>query len=156
MNVIQSVIGPLIMLGVFACVTASSEASLPIRSIAKGGFSGIQEPKQEVITDKKIWEQFWSKHSNLTRPATALPEVDFAKEMVIAVTMGTKRTGGYAVEVVSVQPADKKLKIAVKYTSPPPGAMTIQALTAPFHFVAVPKSDLKAEFVVEAKPASKK
>jgi len=34
--------------------------------------------------------------------------------------------------------------------------MTIQALTAPFHFVAVPKSDLKAVFVVEAKPASKK
>ena len=156
MNVVQSVIGSVIMLGVFACVTASSEDSIPIRSIARGGFSGIQEPKQEVITDRKIWEQFWSKHSRLMKPATALPEVDFTKEMVIAVTMGTKRTGGYAVEVVSVEAIDKKLKITVKQSSPPPGAMTIQALTAPFHFVAVPRSGLKPEFVVEAKPASKK
>jgi hypothetical protein len=54
-----------------------------------------------------------------------------------------------------VEAKDKTLKISVKNSSPPPDAMTIQALTAPFHFVAVPKSNLKPEFV-EAKPAEKK
>ena len=59
----------------------------------------------------------------------------------------TKRTGGYTIESVRVEPSEKSLRIFVKQTSPPPGALTIQALTAPFHFIAVPKSDLKAEFV---------
>jgi hypothetical protein len=156
MNVLQSVFGSLIMLGLFGCVTASSEDSIPLRSLAKGGFSGIQEAKQEVITEKKAWEQIWSKHSKSRTPAAAPPEVDFEKEMVIAVTMGSKRTGGYAVEIARVEITEKKLKILVKESSPPPGAMTLQALTAPFHFVAVPKSNLKPEFVKELKPAEKK
>jgi len=155
MNVVQSVFGSLILLGLFGCVNASGDDSFPVRSLAKGGFSGIKEVKQEVITDKKAWEQFWSKHSRLTRPAALPPEVDFAKEMVIAVTLGIKRTGGYAVEITRVQATGKILKIMVKQSSPPPGAMTIQALTAPFHFIAVHKSGLKPEFVVEAKSALK-
>ncbi len=151
MNVIRSVIGPLATLVLFACASVSGENSLPIRSLARGGFSGIREPEREVIADKKAWEQIWSRHNKSRKPTAALPEVDFEKEMVIAVTMGTKRTGGYAVEIVEVRPADKKLMIAVQQTSPQPRAMTIQALTTPFHFVAVPKSGLKPEFV-EAKP----
>ena len=75
--------------------------------------------------------------------------------MVIVVTMGTKRTGGYSIEIVGAGPAGKKLKVSVKQTSPAPGAMTIQALTAPFHFVAVPRNELEPEFV-EAAPAQKK
>src|SRR5947207_1397831 len=35
--------------------------------------------------------------------------------------------------------------------SPPIGELTLQALTAPFHFVVVPKSNLKPEFV-DARP----
>ena len=70
--------------------------------------------------------------------------------MVIFVAMGRQRTGGYSIEVANVEVVDQKLKISFKRKSPPPGAMATMALTAPFHIVAVPKSDLKAEFV-EAK-----
>ena len=153
---VVSAIGALLALGLFAGVTANGEDSKTIRTIAKGAFSGIQEPRQEVITDRKNWEQFWSKHSRLTKPAAPLPEIDFAKQMVVAVTMGMKRTGGYSVEIMSVTPGDGKLRITIKQGSPPPGAITIQSLTAPFHFVAAPKSDLKPEFIVETMPASKK
>ena len=153
---VVSAIGALLVLGLFAGVTANGEDSKAVRTIAKGAFSGIQEPRQEVITDKKSWEQFWSKHSRLTKPVAPLPEVDFTKEMVVAVTMGTKRTGGYSVEITSVATVDGKLRITIKQGSPPPGAITIQSLTAPFHFVAAPKSDLKPEFIVETTPASKK
>jgi hypothetical protein len=156
MNTVQSVIGSLIMLGLFACVTANGESSLSIRSLAKGGFSGIREPKQEAIRDTLAWEKFWKQHSVSGSSADRIPAVDFTKEMVIAVTMGVKRTGGYAIEIVRVEKTEKLLRIFVKETSPAPGALTIQALTAPFHFVAVPKTDLKPEFVVEAKPAEKK
>jgi hypothetical protein len=61
--------------------------------------------------------------------------------------MGTKRTGGYTIKIVRVEPTGKSLKVFVKQSSPPPGSLSIQALTAPFHFVAVPRSDLKPEFV---------
>ena len=140
---------------VVGCATATGASPPSIRSLAKGGFSGIQKAKQEVIKDRAAWEKLWTEHNKSTKSASRAPDVDFSKEMVIVVTMGTKRTGGYSVEIVSAEPAGEKLKVSVKQTSPAPGAMTIQALTAPFHFVAVPRSDLEPEFV-EAAPTQKK
>ena len=153
MNVIQSLLIGLFFVCLFNCVNAN-DRSLLIRSLAKGALSGIKEAKQEVIRDAAAWERFRKQHSISEQSAERIPPVDFSKEMIVAATMGTKRTGGYTIEIVRVEPAGKSLQIFVKQTSPPPGALTIQALTAPFHFVAVPKSDLKPEFV-EDKPAAK-
>ena len=146
MNVIQSLLIGLFFVCLFNCVNAN-DRSLLIRSLAKGALSGIKEAKQEVIRDAAAWERFRKQHSISEQSAERIPPVDFSKEMIVAATMGTKRTGGYTIEIVRVEPTEKSLKIFVKRTSPPPGALTIQALTAPFHFVAVPKSDLKPEFV---------
>ena len=154
MNVIQSLLVGLFFVCLFNCVNAN-DRSLLIRSLAKGALSGIKEAKQEVIRDAAAWERFRKQHSISEQSAERIPPVDFSKEMIVAATMGTKRTGGYTIEIVRVEPTEKSLKIFVKRTSPPPGALTIQALTAPFHFVAVSRSDLKPEFV-QAKPAEKK
>ena len=129
-------------------VLAADAPPLGIRSLAKGAFSGIAEPRREIIRSADEWEKLWRQHGSARAGAAApAPAVDFSKEMVIVATLGTRPTGGYAIEIVRVVAADKTLKVFVNQTSPPPGAMAIQALTAPFHYVAVPRSDLKAEFV---------
>lgn len=129
------------------CLTAVAAGPRALRQVAKGAVSGIREARQETIKDQAAWEKLWSQHCGRTRPAAKLPEIDFTGEMVIVVTMGTKRTGGYAIEVVSVEETGQGLRISVKRTRPPKGAMTIQVITAPFDMVAVPRSDRKAEFV---------
>jgi hypothetical protein len=153
--------GHIIAAALFAGFLAASPASAAegpaaaVRSLAKGGFSAITETQQVVLRDAKVWEQFWRKHSPDPRTMEKMPKVDFEKEMVIAVTMGQQRTGGYLVEIASVEREDEKLKVTVRRRAPPPDSMTIQVVTSPYHFVAVPKSDLKAEFV-QAKPEEKK
>jgi hypothetical protein len=132
--------------------TAMAEAP-QLRTLAKGSFSGIDEPKQEVIKDRQAWEKFWSQHSVSAKPQEKPPEVDFAKEMAIVVTMGKQRKGGYAVEIISAKEIEKRLRVTIKTVLPKPGGMSIQALTAPFHYVAAPRSDLKPEFIEEKRPA---
>ena len=155
MNLIQAVGIGLSVTCLLHCVAATGVQTVPIRSLKKGAFSGIREVKQEVVKSADAWEKVWKQHNTAAGGSDKIPAVDFSKEMVIVATMGTKRTGGYTIEIVGVEPHDKTLRISLKKTSPPPDAMTIQALTAPFHFVAVPKSDLKPEFV-EVKPPEKK
>jgi hypothetical protein len=155
MNVAQTAGIGLSLACLLSCVAANGAQTLPIRSLKKGAFSGIREAKQEVVKSADAWEKLWKQHATAAATSDKIPAVDFSKEMVVVATMGTKRTGGYSIEIVGVEAKDKTLKISVKKSSPPPDAMTIQALTAPFHLVAVPKSDLKPEFV-EAKPAEKK
>jgi len=142
MNLASSLTTCLAIVALVGCTIATGADPITLRSLGKGGFSGIKEARQEVIKDKAAWEKLWTEHAK-----TPVPEVDFAKEMVIVATLGTKRTGGYSVEIVSAEPAGKKLRVTVKQASPPPGALAIQALTAPFHFVAVPRSDLEVEFL---------
>lgn len=153
MNMIPTLALCLSLACLLDCIAANEAQPLPIRSLAKGGFSGIRDAKQEVVRSADHWEKLWKQHAAAVGAAGKVPAVNFPKEMVIAVTMGTKRTGGYTIEIVRVEAAGKSLKVFLKRTSPPPGAMTIQALTAPFHFIAVPKSDLKPEFV-EVKQAA--
>ncbi len=134
------------------CLAPGGADSFPMRALAKGAFSALLEPKEEVIKDKAQWEKVWAKHITSTKTSEKAPEVDFAKEMVIAVALGRRSTGGYKVDVTKVEEASGKLRIVVTKSSPPPGAMAIQALTAPFCFVAIPKSDLPPEFVDVSTP----
>ena len=129
------------------CLAAGALERVSIRSLASGAFSGITEARQEVIKSQVSWDKFLAAHQANTRSGPKLPAVDFSKEMVIAVTMGRKNSGGYAIEITGVETTRDALKVFVKRTSPAPGAITIAALTAPFHCVAAPKSDLRVEFV---------
>lgn len=107
--------------------------------MAKGNFSGIQEPAQMVVTNATQWAEIWAKHSAQKRPAEPVPEIDFEKETVLFVALGQKRTGGYAVEIAEVKRMEGKVEVLVKTRKPKPGGFQLQALTAPFHAVAVPK-----------------
>lgn len=145
----------LVLVSVSLACVAAGEDSLPIRNLAKGAFSGLGEATEKVVQDKLAWEKLWAEHRANIKGDLKVPEIDFSKEMVVFAAMGRQRTGGYAIEITSIRPANDRLQISIKRKTPPPGAMVTQALTAPFHIVAVPKSALKPEFV-EVKEEKKK
>lgn len=130
-----------------ACANAAPSEALPLRLLAKGNFSGFPEAKQEVIQTKADWERAWAKLSVRVKDADKVPVVDFSKEMVILVTLGQQRTGGYSIEITKVEEAGGKLRISVQRREPDPGALVLQVITAPFHALAVPKRELKPEFI---------
>ncbi|MBI1831207.1 MAG: protease complex subunit PrcB family protein [Planctomycetes bacterium] len=57
--------------------------------------------------------------------------IDWKKQMVIVVYGGTQRTGGYSVEVKSLEVKDAKLIVNWKLKTPAPGSIVTQALTNP-------------------------
>ena len=157
MNSVQTLLIGLLGLLLTGCLSPSRAAEgLPVRSLARAAFSGIQDPKQEVIKDKAVWEETWARHVSKAKGAPPRPDVDFTKEMVIMAAMGRKNSGGYSIQVTSVKPVGDKLQVNITQIAPPPGAMTIQALTSPIQFVAVPRSDLEPEFKETTATAEKR
>lgn len=120
-----------------------------VRTLFKGAFSGIQEPCQTVVTNKADWEALWNRHEANVEPKRPVPEVDFAAEAVLVVALGRKNTGGYSVEIVDFRKTAEGAEAIVKTKSPKPGALNIQALTAPVHMAAAPKTDGKIVFKSE-------
>jgi|GEM_PF-5393851 len=116
-----------------------SVRTLDFTTLQKGSYSGVTERKAVLIADPGTWSTQWQAHSAHVVPVPAAPAIDFSQYSVLAVYMGEKNTGGYAVEVAGVQLADGKLVVTVRQQSPGPGGITTQALTQPFHLIRIPK-----------------
>jgi hypothetical protein len=111
------------------------------------GFNAAQEaPQRMVIRDQKNWEKVWTAMTGNIMPQQAVPKMDFTKTEILAVFMGRKMTGGYAVRIVSIEEKDK-LIVTVRESSPPPGGMVTMALTSPYHVVLIPKTGKDVKFV---------
>jgi hypothetical protein len=61
--------------------------------------------------------------------------------MVVGVSLGTRPTAGYGVEIVRAVDASGTLIVEYVETAPSRDRVAAQVLTAPFHLVAIPKHD---------------
>ena len=129
-----------------AALVAVLQSSLPMRSIDRGQNSQIDAAKQVSAHNADEWSKLWTSHAgNRTRPS-----VDFNKEVVAAVFLGSRPTAGYAVEIVRARQEGVALVVSYKETRPSPDSVAAQVLTSPYHIVAVPKgstTDVKFERV---------
>jgi hypothetical protein len=129
----------------FGALTHGAETN-QMRTIFKGTFSGIQEQCQLVVTNQTAWEALWKRHVAHLEPKEAPPKVDFEKETVLVAAQGRQRTGGHSIEIVDFKKMDEKTVVRYRTRKPAPGGITLQALTAPVHIVAVPRLGGKVEF----------
>ena len=110
------------------------------RTIAKGDQSHIDAARQVLVRTPAEWAALWQQHA----PDHPLPRVDFTREMVVGVFMGSRPNAGFSTAIVSTT-ATPSGTLLVRYTEkiPAPGSITAQILTFPFHLVAIPKADVK-------------
>jgi hypothetical protein len=118
------------------------------RTIEKGEQSNVDEARQVLVRTEAEWTKLWQQHAtNRPRPA-----VDFTKEMVVGLFMGSRPTAGFSTAVVSATAGNGAL--IVRYSETMPGAKSVSAqiLTFPYHLVAIPKAavtDVKFEKVAK-------
>ena len=125
-------------------VAAILQAALPMRPIDQGTMSNMDDARQVSARSVEEWSKLWMLHGgDRTRP-----NVDFSREIVVAVFMGTRPTAGFGIEIFRVRQEGVALVISYRETRPSPDSVTAQILTSPFHIVAVPRgttTDVKFE-----------
>jgi PrcB C-terminal len=115
------------------------------RTIARGANSGYPTASQMVIDNPEEWADVWQQHTSDFIPPPPIPDVDFADDQVVGVFMGEKRTGGYSVEILSVQTKSSEQKdlaslvITVAYHQPKPGDIVPEVITHPYHIIIIPQ-----------------
>ena len=136
--------------------TVNAADAVKIRTIAQGNFSGVQTPTQTAVTNSTQWRELWAKHSAQRTPAEKVPEINFDQETVLFAALGRRNAGGHKIEIAEVKSVGDATEVLVNTRTPKPGGIQIQALTAPFHIVAVPKLTTPVKFkLVEADPQSR-
>lgn len=120
---------------------AIGATAVTFATLAQGSASQIQEFREVVVRSESGWDQLWSAHSSEPPPA-----VDFSQSLVVGVFLGMRPTAGYQVEVSAVRAKDDR--VVVEYVEHPPAsnAFVAQVLTAPFHFVVLPREVGEIDF----------
>jgi hypothetical protein len=114
------------------------------RTIEKGDQSNIDDAKRVLVRTDAEWTTLWREH----HPDKPRPAVDFSKEMVVGVFMGSRPNAGFSTAIVSATAANGALIVRYSEQVPAPGSISAQVLTFPFHLVAIPKAavtDVKFE-----------
>jgi hypothetical protein len=107
---------------------------IPYQTLLDETHSDLDQPLSEVVRDEPTWWSLWTRIYRGANPRAA-PEVDFSRDMLIAVATGTRPSGGFGVTVRSVVVRDDALEVEVLETCPPPDAMVTMALTQPVEVV---------------------
>jgi len=126
----------------FSCLTIAvmnAQAPPQPRTIEKGDQSNLEDAKQVLVRTEAEWIALYRQH-NFDRPP---PKIDFSKDMVVAVFMGSRPNAGFSTAVVSATAAAGVLMVRYSETRPAPGTLAAQILTFPYHIVAIPKADVK-------------
>jgi len=117
----------------------SNGVKVEVKREWKGAHCGYREPERLVIKTEDQWREVWKKIHHLQLPTPELPVVDFKKEMVIAVFMGERKSGGYEIEIKKIAQREKEIIVEVEEREPPPESIQTQALTQPYHLIVIHK-----------------
>jgi hypothetical protein len=115
---------------------AMQRAPIAPRTIEKGDQSNVENATQVFIQTDAEWAALWRRHA----PDRPMPKVDFGREMVIGVFMGSRSNAGFSTEVTGALVVKGVLVATYRETVPTRDAITAQVLTFPYHLVAIPKA----------------
>jgi hypothetical protein len=127
--------------------SAYGEASnFEIRRIGQWSRTGVGESRRLVIRDVNAWANFWSELGVGERP-----NIDFTRDVAIAVAAGQRPSGGYEIAVDRVRQQNGELIVEVVETTPGPNCMTTGSPTQPADVVVISSVNPKSWSFAERK-----
>jgi len=113
-----------------------------IRSLARGDQSNIDDARQVVARTSAEFDTLWRQHA----PERPAPTVDFSREMVVGVFLGSRPTAGYGVDILGTREDQGTLVVQYRERRPARGMITAQVLTSAFQIVALPARTGEVKF----------
>lgn len=104
--------------------------------------SGIDRPQQSIARTSEEWQSLWQRHA----PGRPAPAVDFTKNMVVGVFLGSRPSGGYQAEITGIAVEGGVMVVKWAERRPGPGQVAAQVMTAPSHLVTVPRHSGEVRF----------
>src|SRR3989338_11432264 len=127
-----------------------STASTDIREIdfsviKEGSYNNIDYKQEIVIKNSEKLDSLWYEMFNDKN----IPNIDFDENMVIAVFMGEKNTGGYSIQVKKIIKQDNKINVYFREFAPGKNCFVTQALTQPYQLVKLKDYNLPIKFIYD-------
>lgn len=119
--------------------------SFHIEMLEKESVGGYENSKYLVVKDQEMLEVIYGKVNIIRKPGLTIPKIDWENEMVIALFMGQKNSGGYSITLHQASLLDNgKIEYLIKETKPQ--GMVTTMITQPFYFCKVQRTNKEVLF----------
>lgn len=108
------------------------EFNVNFETIDIGHYCSHRERGDYIIQTQQEWDDLWQKTFLSSSEA---PDIDFSSNIVIAVYMGERSTGGYRIEITNIGENEEHRRVYIRETRPSPFGGVTLALTQPYHIV---------------------
>jgi hypothetical protein len=134
-----------LLLFLLSCSNENKGENISFNTIAKDFYSQQVQKENYIVKDAKGLNQLFEliDNENFT---VKVDDIDFSKEMLVAVFMGEKPTGGYNIEIINILKKKDHLEFLIKIDEPGPDDMVIQSITSPYHIVKLERFDTECLF----------
>jgi hypothetical protein len=133
--------------------TSPPGSSIPIVRLRSEPYSftfvsGFDEPSRLVVRDLATWQAAWTRTFRGASPIPPLPDIDFSREMVVLVALGSHSSGGYGILIDGASEAGVQgVDLAVHSISPGPKCGVTGAFTQPVDIARMPRRDGAIRFL---------
>jgi hypothetical protein len=100
--------------------------------LSESSYQGKESKSYEVIKDSNALAKLYESVND-----EMVPKVDFKKERIVALFLGQKNSGGYAVKVKEVSEKGDEIYVTVEEISPKAGENATMAITNPYTIVKI-------------------
>ena len=136
-------------------VNPDKGSSVTFMNLVSSDYLGQSDRTARVymeINDQTTFEEEWVAYDPEGR--NPIPTIDFEKDMVIVINMGLQYSGGYIIGVAGVTEMENYVMIETKSEVPGKDCLVTNALTRPYTFVAIPKTNKEIVFQDNIKTTS--
>lgn len=129
----------LVLVLMSSCSITKSNKEISYQVLTDSSYQGKKRQSYEVIDNHDDLNKLYALIKD-----ELVPNVDFAKSRIVALFMGEKNTGGYAIGIEEIKEEGNKVIIKVKKSYP--DGMATMALSQPY-MIAKIDTTKKIEFV---------
>ena len=124
------------------CASTSGQgAATTVTHVEVGVYSALQERAFLVIESREDFARWYQDLHAHRLPPPPVPRIDFRQHLVLAVAMGHRSTGGYAIRIADAALDGDTIRVSIVERQPAPGTAQTTAVTSPYAIAIVPRGD---------------
>jgi hypothetical protein len=104
--------------------------------------TSVKHEGQIVVRSEEAWIHFWTEH----HPDEAAPDVDFTRNMVVGIFVGSRPAEQFSVSIVDVKAQPSGTTVDYRERYPPTGTFAVGVSVFPYALKVVPRSPNPVKF----------
>ena len=139
------IFGVFLLLFLSSCYMDNEVEHISFDTVAKDFYSQQVQEENFVVKNTEGFNQLLDLIGNENSTVT-VEDIDFSEDMVVAVFMGEKPTGGYSIEIKDVLKKKDHIEFLIEVDEPGPDDMVAQVITSPYHIIKLDRFDTEYVF----------